>query len=307
MNYPDLVKFHGAVAHWRLDEVSGTVVKSQVGSFDGTISGGVALNQSGALSDGSKAMSVIDTTGRITIPNGSYAAVGTGPVTVELWWRSSVFPANSYLCDTSYNGDSGHPGFSFVVNPPSTLTWNLHSSGPLGAVTIADYPLDSAWHQIVGIVNRGSPDRLSLYLDGIFKGQSNLASNGMTLTSTRGLIIGASHYLPIESTAGLYDEVAIYHTALTPQQIADHYNTAKTGSYTLASVALTTGQTINIQAGVVYAIPSYPVTLTAGAQVQTSILEGGPYTNVSNGLITGRFLKSATNTTVKLTKYILAA
>lgn len=72
-------------------------------------------------------------------------------------------------------------------------------------------------------------------------------------------------------------------------------------------IALTTGQTINILAGIVYAVPAYPVILTAGAQVQTAILEAGPFTNVANGLITGRFLKSATNTTVKLAKYILEA
>lgn len=71
-------------------------------------------------------------------------------------------------------------------------------------------------------------------------------------------------------------------------------------------VVLSTGETTSIKAGEVYALPMIPVTLSAGAQVQTAILAAGPFTNVTNGLINGAFLKSATNTTVKLKKYIIS-
>lgn len=66
------------------------------------------------------------------------------------------------------------------------------------------------------------------------------------------------------------------------------------------------GPQVSVVANVVYALPMVPVTLQSGAQVQTSILEAGPFTNVANGLINGVFLKSASNTTVKLTKYIIS-
>jgi hypothetical protein len=63
----------------------------------------------------------------------------------------------------------------------------------------------------------------------------------------------------------------------------------------------------SILAGVTYALPAVPVVMEAGAQVQTSILVAGPFTNVPNGQVNGVFLKSASNTTVKLTKLIIEA
>jgi hypothetical protein len=68
---------------------------------------------------------------------------------------------------------------------------------------------------------------------------------------------------------------------------------------------LTPNETIALNAGEIYSLPSYPVLITAAAQVQTSILQAGPFANVSNGLVTGCFLKSATNTTIKLQKNIV--
>ncbi len=68
---------------------------------------------------------------------------------------------------------------------------------------------------------------------------------------------------------------------------------------------LSIGVSTPILAGVVYAIPNIPCILTSGAQAQTSILDSGPWTNVANGQINGRFLKCAVNTTVKINKYTL--
>jgi hypothetical protein len=65
------------------------------------------------------------------------------------------------------------------------------------------------------------------------------------------------------------------------------------------------GPVVPVLAGQVYALPAIPVTLTASTTAQTSITSGGPYTNVSNGLIDGCFLKCASNSNVSLKKYIL--
>lgn len=67
---------------------------------------------------------------------------------------------------------------------------------------------------------------------------------------------------------------------------------------------LSIGETVSILAGVVYALPTIPVEFSSGAQIQSALLEAGPFTNVSPGLINGAFVKSATTTTIKLKKVI---
>lgn len=66
------------------------------------------------------------------------------------------------------------------------------------------------------------------------------------------------------------------------------------------------GPATPILQGVVYSIPSIPVEITAGAVVQSSILYTGPFTNISNGLMNGCFIKCVTgNTTVTLKKKVI--
>ena len=50
--YSDRVMADGAVAYWKLDETSGTTAVDSLGGNNGTISGGVTLNQPGAVAGG---------------------------------------------------------------------------------------------------------------------------------------------------------------------------------------------------------------------------------------------------------------
>src|SRR5262245_49341818 len=81
MTYAEQVIADGAVAFWRLGETSGTTAVDNVGGNNGTISGGVTLNQPGPWS-GNAAMAFDGTTGKI-----STAATMTIPIagTVEVW------------------------------------------------------------------------------------------------------------------------------------------------------------------------------------------------------------------------------
>src|SRR5580765_159064 len=50
-SYAALVVADGASHYWRLDETSGTTAVDVIGGANGTISGGVTLNQPGAVTD----------------------------------------------------------------------------------------------------------------------------------------------------------------------------------------------------------------------------------------------------------------
>jgi hypothetical protein len=87
LGYVQQVIADGAVAYWRLGETSGTTAVDSVGGKNGTISGGVTLNQPGALLDGNRAMRFNGATGKI-------ATIANLPLvpfrcTVELWFKTT--------------------------------------------------------------------------------------------------------------------------------------------------------------------------------------------------------------------------
>src|SRR4029453_13384502 len=112
-SYPARVVADGAVAYWRLGETSGTSAVDVIGGANGTISGGVMLGQTGALADGNTAMLFDATNEYVNVPNGSYAAIGTGPLTLECWMKSAAaYPATPpFFVD---NTGTNTVGFAFL-------------------------------------------------------------------------------------------------------------------------------------------------------------------------------------------------
>ena len=205
MGYRELVIADGAVAYWRLGETSGTVARSEVGSFDGTISGGVTLNQPGALSDGNKAMAFNGTTGKVT---GAAISFPVG-CTFEAWINFNTLAQKAVFSNRP--GNSGiyfgvtSAGRAFLfMNPPTSCTIS-------GSRNLAN----GAWHQIA-LTFDGTTARM--YSDGIPDG--TVATTG----AATALAWSIGHDVQnIEYFNGSIDEVAIYPTTLTPAQIAAHY------------------------------------------------------------------------------------
>lgn len=228
--YAERVLTDGAVLYMRLDETSGTTARSLVGSYAGTLTGGVTINQPGALADGNPAMRFDGVNDYITTPNGGL----TFPVncTIEFWGKLRPETPSDYphlVCMRDVVG----PGHRFNISirkPPQVLSVSPSD----GTTTI--YPesqrqglLDDQWHHFV-IVRTGPT--VKFYIDGAADptpgGTSGPAG---VLSPGTPLIFGARPDIPtLDSMNGLLDEVAIYYTALTAQQIADHYVARTAGS-----------------------------------------------------------------------------
>src|SRR5215471_5997902 len=116
MTYKDQVIADGAIAYWRLDELSGTTAVDIIGGNNGTISGGVTLGQTGALADGNKAMAFDGSSGKIAVPNGAYKQFGTGPLTIEAWAKPTVTPSFQQVFDVANDGDASIAGVLITAN-----------------------------------------------------------------------------------------------------------------------------------------------------------------------------------------------
>src|SRR5262245_53532601 len=224
--YSDHVIVDGASAYWRLNETSGTTAVDVVGGKNGTISGGVTLNQAGATSDGDRAMTFNGTTGKINVATGAYQTFGTGPLTVECWLRLiSITTGVAAFVDMKGNG-SGAAGPALLADSTSfyfrmnTGATQVVANGPAAAIT------DGQWRHLVGVLSRG-PDELRLYLNGALIGGPVTFSAGANVSSTQGTGIGTDSAGSVWFLNGAMDDVAVYPTALTAAQVANHYNVAR--------------------------------------------------------------------------------
>lgn len=218
MGYREQVIADGATGYWRLDEPSGTSVASEVGTHPGTITGGVTLNQAGAIR-GSKAMLFNGTTGFISMGDDA-AFEFVAAFTIECWAKytgvsnrlvSKILSslAGWFLGTSAGNAIqffAGTAGGATVFNLVSTLSYN-----------------NNLWHHFVALWDGSSgANHAKLYVDGTLRDQATV--NAVAIgTNNANFMLAAGALTPANFMAGLLDEVAVYPLALTPAQIANHY------------------------------------------------------------------------------------
>jgi hypothetical protein len=218
-SYAERVKADGATNHWRLGETAGTTAVDAIGGANGTISGGVTLNQPSAMADGNGAMLFPGTdTGKITTPL-SAVSNGAAAWTWELWARlDSLTPSPSGFRMMLALGDAANYfGFNSGTNEWYTSTF---IAGAQRVSLIAG--VDTAWHHFV-ITYNGAV--FVLYKDGV-------AGNGTpivgTLTNTGALVIG--NYAGANfGWPGAIDDVSIYPRALTAAEVSAHFTLGRSG------------------------------------------------------------------------------
>lgn len=304
--YSDKILADGAVAYWRLDEASGNAL-SQVGNYPGTVTGGVTRSQPGALADGNTAMlfnPAGPAGGQISIPVGSYSAIGTGPATIEWWINTSTIPAAIKIIVGTTNPLSVSPGLSFFCDT-TNLYFRALVAGT-GAVSDLSYPMSPSlfngiWHHILGIIRRGTPDVAELWIDGVQVRTGNIVA-GTDFTATGPTYFGA--WANTNDFTGSIDEVAIYPTALTPQQIAEHYalRLATVGPNIVEGL-LSTGIPFNLLRSRMYALPAKTTRFESQVPVEFSNSLDGPWISVSGSkLSTGGFVRCPTADTMIICK-----
>lgn len=210
----------GPTAYWRLDE-TGLVAVDLVAGATGALAGTVTTGQPGAVADGNPAMTFIPLTGQITVPDGAYHNFGTGPMSVECWFKLTSLLADMVLLDNIGTPGGAH-GFCLAGFDATTLCFS--DRGNIVKVQIPTLVVDAQWHHVVATLTRGV-DRVDLYVDGALAATATQPA-GIDLTPGRDLVFGnrsdgiASNTRHLD---GSLDEIALYPVALTPTQIAAHY------------------------------------------------------------------------------------
>jgi hypothetical protein len=205
-------------AYYRLGEADGHFAADSSGNgLTGLYFGGVTKGVPGAVAgDSNTAVSFDGLTGHVRV----LSLVG-GDFSVELWMRTTV-PGLTGVQGYQGNGLawSDVPGVAndwivaYLNNSACFFTGNPDDT------IIGLTPLNTgAWHHIVATRVQGGAKHL--YVDGVLEASG--ITNGNPLADNPIVEIGADT-LDGRYFSGSIDEVALYRTALTADQVLAHYN-----------------------------------------------------------------------------------
>lgn len=204
------------VAHWRLDDGSGTIALDSSGKNDGTLENGA---DAGWTANG-KVKGALDFDGTddlIDIDNPASLQI-TGAMSLAAWVKIDSFASNGRIVDKQ--GNRNHRGWSL----------NIESLGDKGAFQIAEGPSSckivntnrslpaGEWVHLVGVYEPGVS--LKIYVNGSLDNTVTSGVPGSQYNSPINVMIGARpdslcHF------DGMIDDVRIYNRVLSDSEIYD--------------------------------------------------------------------------------------
>lgn len=221
---------NGLLAHWRLDENSGTTAYDTSGNgYDGTMSGGVDATNDSVTGAVRNAISFDgpSTINNIAIAYDTWQAL-SADFSLAAWVKFDPAKATSgsgYRVISSQMSPTAHY-FLRVENVSDSRVPQFGVRGATGALTMTGTTdiNDGNWHYIVA-TRTGNAHRL--YLDGVQEDTTRVANTG-AIDTGQDLHIGA-YNTTSENFPGFIDDVRLYNRAIDEEEITKLYKTTGDG------------------------------------------------------------------------------
>ena len=216
----------GPIAHWKLDETSGSTAEDSVGGNNGQLHGNASWI-SGEIGGG-LAFDYADGQDYIEIPNSSgLENVQEGDYTLMAWFRPDSTPPGSGGDNDAKYGilikAGWHTGISFTNDNRFAFEQVLADNTGLGAISTNSFSPGDFYH-VAGVIDRSAGTQ-SLYVNGQLEGTRSFTPGAAAREyGTEPWRIGVAN--PYTSTwgwqaDGVIDDVRIYDRMLSAAEIAD--------------------------------------------------------------------------------------
>lgn len=222
--YLQAVTSHGPSAFWRLGESTGTVY-DWAGNNDGTAGAGVSRGAAGAIAGDANPAATFDgtATSRVSTAN---ALPGPTTFTAEAWIKTTSTSGGKILgFGNSATGTSNNYDRHLYLDNSGKVFFGAFP-GAVKTVSSAKSYNDGQWHQVVGSIGAGG---MTLYVDGVKVAADPTVTSAQVYSGYWRIgadSLGGWPNQPRGNFVGQIDEVSIYPTALTEQQIADQFKAA---------------------------------------------------------------------------------
>ncbi|MGH9961980.1 MAG: LamG domain-containing protein, partial [Pyrinomonadaceae bacterium] len=206
----------GLVAHWKLDETSGTTASDSSGnSLTGTVT-----NATWTAGKINTALSLTGTTAYATMGDPALLDFGTGNFTLSGWFYMNALP-NAWKSIIN-KGASGAVGYGLEINSSNQLCGSIQGTGGTNQHACYGAPSAGAWHHASAVFTRN--DKIYVYLDGVLLGsQTYSAGNTGSVDNSNSFIVG-SYRSSSWYVNGKIDAVRVYNRALTASEITALYS-----------------------------------------------------------------------------------
>ena len=208
----------GVVGRWKLDETSGTTAVDDIGGRNGTLAGGVALNQPPVIPAQGRSMLFDGVDDRITVPYNA-ALNPAGQWTVEAW---ATVNGGQDTYRAIVGNRSGANGFTIYAS--NTNKWSFWGGDGTTHRSVTPAAADVVVGKRTHVVGTYDGSMLSIYVDG--KLMLATAFSGLVPNASQPLVIGANDGGTTFFAPAAIDEVSVYNRALSPAEVAWHYDAA---------------------------------------------------------------------------------
>lgn len=221
-SYQSIVITDGAVAYYRLND-SGTVAADSSGNgLNGAIGSSVVTGAPGLLTSSTDtAMNFPGTqsaAGEVRVTPAALLQPASA-VSLEAWFRFSTVPVN-FTVIAAYGRNSGLATYEMYVKNGDLIAQATLSSGLANIVS----PSALAANQIYHAVETYDGTYVRLYLNGSLIATSAAKAGTLAYTAGYGFSVGDDYSSNNPAFSGTIGEVAVYPSALSATQVADHYN-----------------------------------------------------------------------------------
>ncbi|MEU5883244.1 LamG-like jellyroll fold domain-containing protein [Spirillospora sp. NPDC047279] len=250
-HYRSVVTDSRPESYWRLDEEEGDSASSQIAVNLGKDAGtykNVTLQAPGVVAGtGNTAATFNGTSSQVVLPNGTVKK--SRDMAVEIWFKNNPTGSGGPLLGYQDKALDGTPtvGVPVLFTDTDGRLRGQFYTGAAREPIVSTAPVnDGLWHHAV-LSATGSTQ--TLYLDGSPVGSLTAATpDHRNLTFNQ---IGAAYATgtwqkwgstPRRFYNGTIDEVSLYQHPLGPQQVAAHFQAAKTAADQLTTVTLPSGK-----------------------------------------------------------------
>lgn len=202
------------VGYWRLNETSGTKIFDQTANGNhGAIGRGVTVGQGGApTGNGDAAMLFDGTSGQIQIPNAPSLEMAAGAVTIEAWIKPQGLQEGTiFILAKGTAGVQTEYALALANGVPayqSVAELYVAKTSPLEV---------GVWTHVAVTVSNNSA--ITFFVNGKEAGTFSAATNHVVSRSTQPVVMANEAGLETRFFGAL-DEVALYPSALTAEQVA---------------------------------------------------------------------------------------
>lgn len=217
--------------YWPFDENSGVIANDIVGNRDGLLENGPTwVAGATQVSPNVSALSFDGTDDDVRVSTGASAFnFGTTNFTVSLFMKAS-----SGQRGVLGNYSAAHKGWGLYVYSDGRLNFFGYGSTGINDSSQAASVLNNQWHHVAGVYTRsGNNLTIDTYVDGVLVG-TNTAGVG-DISANSDLLFGK--YTDQPNFQGSLDDIRIYSSALTANQIAQLSSCSGNQTSSMSSVS----------------------------------------------------------------------